>query len=542
MLGVESEAAHAWAAAPAGGQQQEARQQQQQRQLEHDQRYEPQPSRCLLAEQDKYRHYQQQQAALDARVSHDSLGADWPRESDQSDEVCRLSQAELTERIQIMIETEGDCLPRPDYIEEVQKDGMRVIWRSKVASWLLEFEEEYGISQETIAVAVNYMDRYLSEISTKRSILQLLAMGSIFVATKLHETFPIGMHELRDLADGTYLESDIKLMELELLRVIQWKLTPVTPQSFMAHIIQFIPCPETRRVLHEEAVTFLDVVIPEYEFLHFTPSVIGTAAVLCAFSTTNVHDDMARAWAASVSCFGLLNSPAVQACQTRMLEIFDSMMSTQQNQPGPQLNSDVVEASSAMALAAAETVCADRAEQVVSPVGVEQLAFEESCRVPLQFDRSGRKAPGPMHLNRGSDHNYGDDGDDEMYSSSHAFDHRCHHDPSLPGGYPPHHLEAMDADEDEAPPGAVVFMDHDLMRSKSDSDALHALARNFDFSHPGDLARSQQASPVPAGLCGSAGVHPLSHSVSLDTQAHDAAVSLDLDLPNRLQRSRSATR
>lgn len=239
------------------------------------------------------------------------------------EELSLVPEATLRERVHIMLRSERQYMPRPDYIENVQKDGMRVVWRSKVASWLLEFEEEYGISQDTIAVAVNYMDRYLSEISTKKSILQLLAMGSIFIAAKLHETYPIGMGELRDLADGTYLESDIKLMELELLRVIQWRLNPVTAQSFMNHLVQYVPCERTKATVHEDAVTFLDVVIPEYEFLAFPASVQGAAAVLCAFEAAGL---CAVAWKAAVAHFGILESRLVADCKQRMLAHFYSMV------------------------------------------------------------------------------------------------------------------------------------------------------------------------------------------------------------------------
>mmetsp|Transcript_3293 Transcript_3293/g.7382 ORF Transcript_3293/g.7382 Transcript_3293/m.7382 type:complete len:487 (-) Transcript_3293:805-2265(-) len=472
---------------------------------------------------------------LEARASHDSLGADWSRESEQApEEVCRLTQAELYERLEIMMDTEDSCRPRHDYIEQVQKDGMRVVWRSKVASWLLEFEEEYGISQETIAVAVNYMDRYLSQISTKKSILQLLAMGSIFVAAKLHETFPIGMHELRDLADGTYLESDIKLMELELLRVIQWKLTPVTPQSFMTHLVQFIPCTDARRLVQEDAVTFLDVVIPEYEFLKYSPSIIGTSAVLCALKTVRVDGELSQAWAASVARLGLLGSQEVKACSERMLEIFESMMSASAASAGPSLAPVATESA---ALTSATSTCAGRSEQVVSPVGVDELSYSESS----------------------FSYYYDDDVTQDMYSypnnSDEDEDLEQHQENRTlyskrykgEGGKPFFHdtsrdLEAMEADEMPpsmgAPAGAMVFMDQDEDEHSSSllqNGAIHSTYVSYD-----GLSLQHSNNPVP--LSGAAGAPVLSRSCSV--KSHAQAVTLGLEPPARLclHRSRSATR
>jgi len=234
-------------------------------------------------------------------------------------EICNLSASDLRERILIMLQTECESLPHYNYIETVQRDGMKELWRRKVTCWLLEFQEEFRISQDTVAVAVNYMDRYLSQISTKKSILQLLAMGAVFIAAKLHETYPIGMSELQTLAEGMYLESDIKLMELELLRVIQWQLNPVTPQTVMNHMVCYVDSPEKRKLLREHAEAFLDVALCEYEFIGYLPSVQGVSAILCAFETTKFSS---ANWIVAVRMYRLVGSPEVVRCKARMQEVF----------------------------------------------------------------------------------------------------------------------------------------------------------------------------------------------------------------------------
>ena len=235
------------------------------------------------------------------------------------EKICKLTKADLHERISIMLEQEASSLPLKNYIETIQHDGMKEIWRRKVTCWLLEFQEEFHISQDTVAVAVNYMDRYLSEISTKKSILQLLAMGAVFIAAKLLETFPIGMTELQTLAEGMYLESDIKLMELELLRVIQWRLNPVTPQCVMNHLILYEESADQRRLLREHAEAFLDVALCEYEFLQFLPSTQGIAAILCAFETTKLN---AANWVSQVRQYEIVGSPRTLQCKAKMQEVF----------------------------------------------------------------------------------------------------------------------------------------------------------------------------------------------------------------------------
>jgi len=240
--------------------------------------------------------------------------------------LCKLSEEDIRQRVCILIDTEKLYLPRSDYLDSVQTDGMKEIWRSKVCSWLLEFEDSYGITQDTITVACNYMDRYLSQVSTKMGILQLIAMGAIFVAAKLHETYPISMTELRDLADGIYLESDIKLMELELLRIIDWKLNPVTPQCFVNHIVQYIPNVDLRSSIIEESAGFLDVIIPEYRFLCYRPSVQAVAAILCSFETSALAPEVRQHVTGVMQKFGFFDDGQVFDCRDKMLHEYNSYL------------------------------------------------------------------------------------------------------------------------------------------------------------------------------------------------------------------------
>ncbi|GBG29373.1 Protein aardvark [Hondaea fermentalgiana] len=196
---------------------------------------------------------------------------------------------ELRDRLAFMLETERRYQVQDDYIESVQMDGMRPVWRRRLFEWMFEFVDEYDIGICTVTTAMNYVDRYLSHVSTKKCILQLVALAAILIATKLCETRPISIQELQGLAEGIYLESDIRLMELELLRVLAWELNPVTPFAFLRHLILYFDSVD--RNLREKvlsfAETFLEIVLCEYVFVQFSPSETATASLLCAFDICN---------------------------------------------------------------------------------------------------------------------------------------------------------------------------------------------------------------------------------------------------------------
>ena len=55
--------------------------------------------------------------------------------------------------------------------------------RSILVDWLVEVGEEYKLKNETIYLAVNYIDRFLSQMSVQRAKLQLVGTACMFIAS-----------------------------------------------------------------------------------------------------------------------------------------------------------------------------------------------------------------------------------------------------------------------------------------------------------------------------------------------------------------------
>ena len=54
--------------------------------------------------------------------------------------------------------------------------------RAILVDWLVEVSEEYKLHTETIFLAVNYIDRFLSYMSVQRARLQLVGTACMFIA------------------------------------------------------------------------------------------------------------------------------------------------------------------------------------------------------------------------------------------------------------------------------------------------------------------------------------------------------------------------
>lgn len=73
------------------------------------------------------------------------------------------------------------CRPKAGYMKK-QPDitnSMRAI----LVDWLVEVGEEYKLQNETLYLAVNYIDRFLSSMSVLRGKLQLVGTAAMLLAS-----------------------------------------------------------------------------------------------------------------------------------------------------------------------------------------------------------------------------------------------------------------------------------------------------------------------------------------------------------------------
>ncbi|OXB84791.1 UNVERIFIED_CONTAM: hypothetical protein H355_015913 [Colinus virginianus] len=171
-------------------------------------------------------------------------------------------------------EMEVKCKPKIGYMKK-QPDitnNMRAI----LVDWLVEVGEEYKLQNETLHLAVNYIDRFLSSMSVLRGKLQLVGTAAMLLASKFEEIYPPEVAEFVYITDDTYNKKQVLRMEHLILKVLSFDLAAPTINQFL-----------TQYFLHEQTnskVESLSMYLGELTlidadpYLKYLPSVIAAAA------------------------------------------------------------------------------------------------------------------------------------------------------------------------------------------------------------------------------------------------------------------------
>uniref|UniRef100_A0A8C4EAG5 G2/mitotic-specific cyclin-B2 n=1 Tax=Dicentrarchus labrax TaxID=13489 RepID=A0A8C4EAG5_DICLA len=244
-----------------------------------------------------------------------------PDESLTSEEVlCVFEYAEDIHRH--LRESEMRFRPRPGYLEqhpEITK-CMRVI----LVDWLVEVVQEYKLRSETLHLAVNYLDRFLSCTAyVRRGKLQLVGTAALMIAAKYEEIFPPELNEFVYTTDSTYTKKQLIRMENVFLKVLAFKMAAPTANQFLRLFISIHSvCTITENIaLYVAELSLLEI----DPFVQYTPSTVAAGAYCLATYTVNKS-----LWPDSLHAFTGYTMADIVPCLTDLHKLYISAESRPQ--------------------------------------------------------------------------------------------------------------------------------------------------------------------------------------------------------------------
>ncbi|XP_060942372.1 cyclin-A1 [Limanda limanda] len=226
-----------------------------------------------------------------------------------------LFASEYTEDIHHHLrESEMKLRAKPGHLKnhpEITSD-MRVV----LVDWMVEVVQEYNLRLETLHLAVNYLDRFLSGTAlVQRAKLQLVGTTALLIASKYEEIYPPRLNDFVYITDSTYTKWQLIRMEHFILKVLAFKMAAPTMNQFLRLFMTVHPVSANTENL---ALYVAELSLMEIEpFLHYTSSIVAAAAFCLALYT--VTESL---WPDSLSNFTAYTMADIGPCLNELHQLF----------------------------------------------------------------------------------------------------------------------------------------------------------------------------------------------------------------------------
>ncbi len=201
---------------------------------------------------------------------------------------------------------ENTCTCAQHYPHYPSTDSLQ-FWREQMFDWSCMVADSYGVIDRTAVIANSFhlLDRYVdSELSSNslpitREDFQLFSMTCLYISIKIMDGHKLTVDALVLMSRGFYKPQDIIATENDILKTLQWKVTPPTTIEYCRLLWEFFPTNQSWNEFEALCATIAEVSVASASFLECRNSVVALAVlVLCAryrgYSESSVQELLNR--------------------------------------------------------------------------------------------------------------------------------------------------------------------------------------------------------------------------------------------------------
>ncbi|VVA95602.1 unnamed protein product [Arabis nemorensis] len=230
-------------------------------------------------------------------------------------QLCAVIACDIFEHLR---ESEVKKRPALDYMERIQSN-INASMRYILIDWLVEVAEEYRLLPDTLHLAVNYVDRYLSGNVITKQNLQLLGVACMMVAAKYEEVCVPQVEDFCYITDNTYSRSELLEMESSVLNYLKFELTTPTAKCFLRRFVRAAQGQKEVSLLFECLAGYLtELSLLDYTMLGYAPSLIAASAV---FLAQYILHPSRKPWNATLEHYTSYRANHLEACVKNLLQL-----------------------------------------------------------------------------------------------------------------------------------------------------------------------------------------------------------------------------
>ncbi|KAI8808033.1 G2/mitotic-specific cyclin B [Cladochytrium replicatum] len=208
----------------------------------------------------------------------------------------------VVEIFEYMRELEIQTLPNPTYIDNQQELSWKM--RLVLIDWLIDVHNRFKLLPETLFLAVNIVDRFLSLRVVSMVKLQLVGVTAMFIASKYEETVAPSVNSFSYMAENGYTDEEILRAERYVLQVLDFGLHYPSPLNFLRRCSKADNYDIQTRTL---AKYFMEIALVDHKLLDCPPSKNAAASLYLARKMLN-----RGSWNANLAHYSGYTEPEVE--------------------------------------------------------------------------------------------------------------------------------------------------------------------------------------------------------------------------------------
>ncbi|KAG5943729.1 hypothetical protein E4U59_000097 [Claviceps monticola] len=179
-----------------------------------------------------------------------------------------------TEIFEYLRDLETRSMLNPDYMSH--QDDLEWKTRGILIDWVVEVHTRFNLVPETLFLAVNIIDRFLSEKVVQLDRLQLVGVTALFIASKYEETLSPHLENFRRITDNAFSEAEILSAERFVLSTLDYDLSYPNPMNFLRRVSKADNYDIQSRTM---AKYLMEISLLDYRFMPYRPSHCAAAAI-----------------------------------------------------------------------------------------------------------------------------------------------------------------------------------------------------------------------------------------------------------------------
>ncbi|KAF1817258.1 A/B/D/E cyclin [Eremomyces bilateralis CBS 781.70] len=183
----------------------------------------------------------------------------------------------VNEIFDYLLDIEGRTMASEDYMDLQTELEWKM--RGILVDWLLEVHGRFRLLPETLFLAVNIIDRFLSCKIVQLDRLQLVGVTAMFIASKYEEVLSPHVQNFRHVADDGFTEEEILSAERFVLAALNYDLSYPNPMNFLRRISKADAYDIQTRTLGKY---LLEISCLDHHFIGHPPSQVAAAAMYFA--------------------------------------------------------------------------------------------------------------------------------------------------------------------------------------------------------------------------------------------------------------------